>query len=117
TRRECPWPRSVTARRVDNVGELPAAREPDGVCESEVERHRHVFVVVVRRAVRGNVDVGHTPQGIAGGQRLRVEHVEDRAGQMPGAQGAFDRGLVEYGAAANVEQASAVFHEAELAFA
>ena len=64
--------------------------------------------------MRREVDVGCGPQRRIPGQGLGIEHIEDSAGKVPAAQGFLDRRLVEYGAAADVDEAGARLHQREL---
>ena len=63
--------------------------------------------------MRGKINVRRAPQGIACRQGLRVENVEDGAGQVTGTQGSLDRRLVQHRAAADIDQARAGFHQSK----
>src|SRR5207244_1390795 len=86
----------VPGAAVDEVEQWRAG-EPAG--EVGVEDRRDLL----RRAGPGNVrrdhDVVEPPQRMLGGQRLGVEHVEDRAGDAARAERLDQRGLVDDGAA------------------
>src|SRR3954468_21153418 len=60
----------VAAGGIDHVRELAATREAHCIGKGKVERHRHVVVIVIRRAVRRNIDIGSAPQRVPGRQRL-----------------------------------------------